>query len=253
MFHRTRHDKIPVPIERHTGGVHMPVTGHVRHSIGNAAGNEAKLNGTPGVAARVHTLYLIESDDVGVRQLVQNAVHHGRLVACRDQRAFAGPVRSDLVKLYNTSGDHRDALGNRCGHAQRIRQSPGQHVGTVREVFHRSWLDSTTLNATMTLTRKPVNVTRCCRTSSNPNASAITPTTARSSGDRNSTPVSLSNGQETGSATGVAAVGDDGGLADERGASAAASAKVGMPCPSSCFRPRMTRRWIQLRVPVRWT
>ena len=178
MFHRTRHNKIPVPIERHTGGVRMPVTGHIRHSIDNAAGNEAKLNGTPRVAARVHTLYLIEPDDVGVCQLVQNAVHHGRFVACRDQRTLAGPVRSDLVKLYNTSRDHRDALGDRGGRAPRIRQSPRQHVGAVREVFHRSWSDSTTLNATTTRTRKPVNVTRCCRTSSDPSASATTPTTA---------------------------------------------------------------------------
>ena len=28
MFHRTRHDEIPVPIERHTGGVDIPVSGN---------------------------------------------------------------------------------------------------------------------------------------------------------------------------------------------------------------------------------
>ena len=102
MLYRTRDDEIPIPIERDTGWVHMAVTGDIGHGIGSASVVKApKLDGAPEVTARVHTLHPVEPRNVGIRQLVQHPARDGRCVPRRDERAFAGAVRSHLVKPHD--------------------------------------------------------------------------------------------------------------------------------------------------------
>ena len=121
MFNGTRDDEIPVPIERHTGRVDMPVTGDVGRGAGSAFVKQAELNGTPSVASCVHALYPVEPSTVGVGQLVQDTIRYGCFFPCRNERAFARAIPSDLVEPNGVPGKSCDAAwnGRRCTRVKR--------------------------------------------------------------------------------------------------------------------------------------
>ena len=124
MFHRPRHHEIPVPVERDASWVDVPVAGEIGHGFSSVATWEAHPNGIPGVTAEVHALFPVQPGDVAIRELIEDPVHHVRIVPGRDERALAGSVRPDLVKPHDEPGAHAipsaTAEGARDGSVRRL-------------------------------------------------------------------------------------------------------------------------------------